>query len=71
MRGITIEEMKGRWLKSPEFLQTEEALWPVETGSPNSIEVNKERWRIQVACPVSVSEPVLNCEDFSSWRRLI
>ena len=70
-RGITIEEMNGRWLKGPEFLQTDEALWPVEKGSPDSIEVNKERRKIQIACPVTVSEPILNCEDFSSWRRLI
>ena len=70
-KGITIEEMNGRWLKGPEVLQTEEALWPVETGSPDSIEVNKERRSIQIACPVTVSEPILNCEDFSSWRRLI
>ena len=66
-RGITTEEMNGRWLKGPEFPQTEEALWPVETGSPDSIEVNKER-RIQITCPITVSEPILNCEDFSSWR---
>ncbi|XP_068671014.1 uncharacterized protein [Montipora foliosa] len=71
IKGITIEEMKGRWLKGLEVLQTEEALWPVETESPDSIEVNKERRRIQIACPVTVSEPILNCEDFSSWRRLI
>ncbi|XP_068692626.1 uncharacterized protein [Montipora foliosa] len=63
--------MNGRWLKGPEFLQTEEARWPVEAGSPDSIEVNKEGRRIQIACPVTVSEPILNCEDFSSWRRLI
>ena len=63
--------MNGRWLKGPEALQIEEALWPVKTGSPDSIEVNTERRRIQIACPVTVSEPIFNCEDFSSGRRLI
>ena len=43
----------------------------METGSPDSIEVNKERRKIQIACPVPVSEHILNCEDFSIWRRLI
>ena len=77
-RGITIEEMNAIWLKGLEFLQTEEALFkvlhrlkPVEKGSPDLLEMNKERWRIQIACPVTVSEPILNCKDFSSWRRLI
>ena len=59
--------MNGRWLKGPEALQIEEALWPVKTGSPDSIEVNTERRRIQIACPVTVSEPIFNCEDFSSY----
>ncbi|XP_068671020.1 uncharacterized protein [Montipora foliosa] len=69
--GITIEEMKFRLLKGPEFLQTEQALWPVETGSPDSIEENKERRRIQIAFSATVSEPIFNCEDLTSWRKLI
>ena len=43
----------------------------MEKGSPDLLEMNKARWRIQIACPVTVSEPILNCKDFSSWRRLI
>ena len=70
-RGITIEEMNGRWLKGPKFRQTKDALWHAETESPDSIGVNKERRRIQIARPVTASEPLLSCEDFSSWRRLI
>ena len=62
-KGITIEEMNGRWLKGPEFLQTEEALWPVETGSPDSIEVNKERRRIQIACNLRSKLKRVDCNQ--------
>ena len=43
----------------------------METGSPDSIDVNNERRMVQIACPVTVSAPLLNCKDLSSWRRLI
>lgn len=70
-KGITAGKVQGRWLNGHEFLQLPEELWPMEHGSPDMTEVNKERRKIQITRAVAVRHPVLNCRDFSKWRRLI
>ena len=67
-KGITAGEVQGRWFNGQEFLQLPEELWPMEHGSPDMTEVNKERRKIQITCAVAVRHPVLNCRDFSKWR---
>ena len=69
--GISAGEVQGRWFNGREFLQLPEELWPMEHGWPDMTEVNKERRKIQITCAVAVRHPVLNCRDFSKWRRLI
>ena len=66
-----MDEMKGRWFNGPDFLQLREELWPVEDDKPDLKEVNKEKRKIEVACAAAVTEPVVNCQDFSTWRRLL
>ena len=34
-------------------------------------EVERERRKVQITCLVTLSQPVLKCEDFSSWRELL
>ena len=46
-------------------------MWPSERGTPDAKEVDKERRKVHISCPIAVSQPVLNCEDFSKWRRLL
>ena len=70
-KGISVKEMNGRWLNGPNFIRSPEELWPMERGVPNMMEVNKERRKIRIVCATTVYEPVLNCEDFSRWRRLL
>ena len=70
-KGISVDEMKGRWFNGPDFLQLRDELWPVEDDKPDLKEVNKEKRKIVVACAAAVTEPVVNRQDFSTWRRLL
>ena len=70
-KGISAGEVQGRWFNGSAFLQLPAELWNMEHGSPDMTEVNKERRKIQITCAVAVRHPVLNCRDFSKWRRLI
>ena len=76
-RGITVQELNGRWVNGPEFLQQPEELWPIQATAPPS-EENMERRQVNVACEVTTrkAEEVINPKAFSpkafsSWRRLI
>ena len=70
-KGISTGEVHGRWFNGPGFLQLPEELWPMEHGVPDMAEVNKERRKVQIICVVAVRQPVLNCREFSAWRRLL
>jgi len=63
--------MSGRWLNGPEFLQLQEDVWPVEHGTPDVKEVNKEKRKAQAVYTAAVSESITNCERFSTWKRLL
>ena len=70
-KGLSPDQLNGRWFKGPDFLQVQEELWPKEQGSTVAKEVERERRKVQITCPVTVSQPVLKCEDLSSWRKLL
>ena len=53
------------------FLQLPEDHWPVEHGAPDVTEVNKERRKVQITCAAAVCQPIINCQEFSTWRRLL
>ena len=63
--------MSGKWFNGPEFLQSQEDVWPVEHGTPDVKEVNKEKRKAQVVYVAAVSESVINCQRFSTWKRLL
>ena len=70
-KGISPDEVNGRWFGGPEFLRTPEELWPKERGTPDPKKVDRERSKIHISCPIAVLQPILNCENFSKWRRLL
>ena len=70
-KGISPDQMMGRWLNGPDFMQQPEECWPMERGIPNMAEVNRERRKVHPVCAAAVHEPVLNCENFSKWRNLL
>ena len=54
-KGILVEEMNGRWFNGPKFLQQGEEFGPVEQGTLDFKEVNKERRKGQITRPASVN----------------
>lgn len=70
-KGLSSDELNGRWFKGPDFLQVQEELWLKEQGSTTVKEVERERRKVQITSPVTLSQPLLKCEDFSSWKKLL
>jgi transposase InsO family protein len=70
-KGISAEEVNGRWLNGPVFIQLPEEQWPMETGIPDRKEIDKERRQVKIVCPVAVSKPLFDCKRFSKWKRVI
>ena len=66
-KGILVEEMNGRWFNGPKFLQQGEEFWPVEQGTLDFKEVNKEKRKGQITRPASVNT-VIDCKKFSTWK---
>ena len=70
-KGIASTEVNGRWFSGPKFLQLPEDHWPLEHGVPDMTEVNRERRKVQITCAVAVCQPVMDCREFSTWKRLL
>ena len=74
-RGLSIPELSDRWLNGPEFLCQPNNDWPKEDIKPDTAEVERECIRKKTVGVVTSGEVgmqnVINCEDYSSWKRLI
>ena len=70
-KGMSCEEINGRWLNGPEFLTQPIHQWPMEHDVPDKNEVDKEWRKIRITCAATEAEPVIKCEEFSTWRRLL
>ena len=70
-KGIAPEELNGRWFNGPAFLMLPEEQWPMETGMPNQREVNDERRKVTITCPVTVTQPMFDCQRYSKWKRVV
>lgn len=70
-KGISTKDLHGRWMNGPTFLRQVESEWPNQQSSPDMTEVNKERRKTTLVQALTVEEPVLKCEDFSTWKSLL
>jgi hypothetical protein len=74
-RGLPVAELSGRWKNGPEFLYLPKEEWPVENAKPDTKEVERECRNTQMVGAVTTSGTtatcVLDCERFSSWKRLV
>jgi hypothetical protein len=68
---ISAEEVNGRWLNGPVFIQLPEEQWPMETGIADRKEIDKEKRQVKIVCSVAVSKPLFDCKRFSKWKRVI
>ena len=71
-RGIHVQELNGRWMHGPDFLQLEEEFWPPKYGPPPAEEDNEYRHATKVHMVINArDENFIDYERFSSWTRLI
>jgi hypothetical protein len=42
----------------------------MEMGTPDAQEVNKERRKVTVTCPVTVAHPIFDCQRYAKWKRI-
>ena len=70
-RGISAQELKGRWTRGPEFLQVNESEWPQE-GTPQETPNDHSERRKEKVCAVAAKvEEAIDVNEFSKWRRLL
>ena len=58
-------------MNGPTFLKHPESEWPSQQSSTDMTEVNKERRKPTLVHAVNAEEPILRCENFSTWKRLL
>ena len=69
-RGITVDEMKGRWMNGPPFLRNDPEQWPTETN-----ETSPEIPEMKASKPLLVLQPskpstIIDPTRYSNWPKL-
>ena len=67
-RGISVQDLKGRWSEGPEFLRLPEELWPQPETVQAPPEEHMERRRVEAVCQVKLAENPIDPQAFFSWR---
>lgn len=71
-RGISVDELQGRWMNGPEFLYLPESRWPIKIASPSSNEdMERRQAHILAAAATQKAKDAIDPSKFSSWRKLI
>ena len=70
-KGITPKELNGRWVNCPSFLTLPEEQWINRNGYTGAQEINKEKRKVTVTCPVTVAHPIFDCQHYAKWKRIV
>ena len=70
-RGIPVRSLAERWQHGPEFLRLPENQWPQDSSNNDQPEVEEECCKVNNVCAQIKAEHPINCQKFSSWRRLV
>ena len=69
-RGIPKQSLAERWQHEPKFLRLPENQWPQDLSNNDQPEVEEECRKDNVCAQIKAEHPI-NCQKFSSWRRLV
>ena len=69
-RGISVSAMKDTWEHGPDFLCTPKDEWPKDKSVPEKTETDVEMRKVKRVLHMTGAE-IINCERFSSWRRVV
>ncbi|XP_067653257.1 uncharacterized protein [Haliotis asinina] len=70
-RGISVEEINGRWMHGPDFLKLDSEQWPKDSDKTKLEESALEKRNSKVVTFCDTSSPVIDPERFSNWSRLV
>ena len=70
-RGISVQDLTGRWRDGPEFQRLPEELWLQPDTARAPPEERMEQRRAEAVCQVKIAENPIDPQAFSSWMRLI
>ena len=70
-RGIAAQSLVERWQHGPKFLRLPENEWPQDSSTVHQPEVQGECRKVHHVCAQTTSEHPINCQKFSSWRKLV
>ena len=74
-RGISVKDLNGRWMNSPQFLYMPEEDWPKAIAVDDEAEVSKECHKVQAGFQIQsiavMLQQAIDCKRFSKFRRLI
>ena len=71
-RGITLNELSGRWMKGPEFLRLPREQWPNGTPpQPKDEDMERRQTKLAVSVATVKAQDAIDPSTFSNWRRLI
>ena len=70
-RGISAQELKGRWTRGPEFLQVNKSERPQEVTPQETPNDHSERRKEKLCAVAAKVEEVIDVNEFSKWRRLV
>ena len=70
-RGIPVESLTGRWQHGPDFLRLPESEWPQDSPVANEVEVETEHRKVHIVGEQISTQPPIDCNKFSNWRRLV
>ncbi|XP_067665015.1 uncharacterized protein [Haliotis asinina] len=70
-RGISVEEINGRWMHGPDLLRLDSEQWPKDSDKTKLEESALEKRNSKVVTFCDTSSPVIDPERFSNWSRLV
>ena len=70
-RGIPVRNLVERWQHGPKFLRLPENEWPQDSSTNDQPKVEDECRKVQNVCVQTKVEHPINCQKFSSWRKLV
>ncbi|XP_067650866.1 uncharacterized protein [Haliotis asinina] len=70
-RGISVEEINGRWMHGPDFLKLDSEQWPKDSDKTKLEESALEKRNSKVVTFCDTSSPAIDPERFSNWSRLV
>ena len=70
-RGIPVRNLVERWQHGPKFLRLPENEWPQDSSTNDQPKVEEECRKVHNVCVHTKVEHPINCQKFSSWRKLV